>query len=78
MREKTKADWARTTRNLLKSELTRRGISYEDLAARLKQIGVHETSHNITNKINRGTFSALFMVQVLRAIGCRSLDIHVD
>lgn len=78
MREKSKADWARYARNLLKGELHRRGVNYEDLAARLKQIGVKETPQNLRNKINRGTFSALFLFQVLRAIGCRSLDTHVD
>ena len=78
MREKSKADWARYSRNLLKGELHRRGINYADLSVRLKQIGVKETPPNLRNKINRGTFSALFLFQVLRAIGCRTLDTHVD
>lgn len=78
MSEKTKEYWARRARNLLKGELARRGISYNDLSGRLKQIGIQETPENIRNKINRGTFSASFLLQALEAIGCKSLDIGMD
>jgi len=78
MSEKTKAHWATRARNLLKGELARRGISYTDLSTRLKQIGVRDTPENLRNKINRGTFSAAFLLQALEAIGCKSLDIRVD
>lgn len=78
MSEKTKQYWTMHARNLLKGELTRRGVSYADLADRLKQIGVKETPENIRNKINRGTFSAAFLLQALHAIGCKSLSTHLD
>src|SRR5436189_177912 len=69
--------WPRL-RNLLKGELTRRGINYEELAKRLKAIGVNETPDNLRTKINRGTFSAFFMLEVLHAIGVKALDVHID
>ncbi|HLQ25875.1 MAG TPA: DUF6471 domain-containing protein [Acidiferrobacterales bacterium] len=75
---RTKDDWDRRTRNLLKGELARRGLSYEDLSIRLKKIGVNQNANNIRSKINRGTFSATFMIQVLKALGCKSLDLNVD
>jgi len=75
---RTKDDWDRRTRYLLKGELARRGVSYEDLAIRLKKIGVNQNANNIRSKINRGTFSATFMIQVLKALGCKSLDLDVD
>lgn len=78
MSETTKDLWARRARNLLKGELARRGVSYTDLAALLKQIGVRDSTENIRNKINRGTFSALFLLQAMTAMGCKSLDIHID
>ena len=67
------ADWQERTKNLLKAELKRRGVSYKQLAERLADIGVRETEANIKNKISRGGFTAVFMLQVLAAIGAREL-----
>ncbi len=78
MSEKTKDLWAERARNLLKGELARRGLSYEDLAAKLQKIGVEENANNLRSKINRGTFSAAFLLQVLRAIGATSVDLRLD
>jgi hypothetical protein len=60
-------------KNLLKSELKRRGITYAELAEKLSAIGVSETERNLNNKISRGGFTAAFLLQCLGAIGCRSL-----
>ena len=78
MSAKTKDYWAQRARNLLKGELARRGLNYGDVAASLKKIGVNETPENIRNKINRGTFSALFLLQVLYAIDCKTLNVSFD
>jgi hypothetical protein len=64
------AYWQEKVKGLLKSELKRRGVSYKQLAEKLAEIGVHETDRNIANKLARGAFSAVFLVQCLEAIGC--------
>ena len=58
-------------KNLLKSELKLKGVTYAQLAAKLAEIGVHETERNLNNKISRGGFSAAFLIQCLEAIGVR-------
>ncbi len=78
MSEKTKDLWAERARNLVKGELARRGLSYEDLALKLKKIGVNENANNLRSKINRGTFSAAFFIQVLTAIGCRVIEVQIE
>lgn len=65
-------------KNLLKGELKRRGITYADLAAKLGEIGVHETDRNLNNKIARGGFSAAFFLQCLTAIGVQTLRLQGD
>ena len=45
-------DWNRYARNLLKSELARAGIGYEELIQRLAGIGVHEGYKGLAAKIN--------------------------
>ncbi|MDX5364999.1 MAG: DUF6471 domain-containing protein [Alphaproteobacteria bacterium] len=69
----TDAEWAEKVKGLLKSELKRRNVSYRELAEKLAALGIHETERNIANKISRGGFTAVFLVQCLEAIGSQSL-----
>ncbi len=62
-------------KNLLKGELKRRGVSYQELTTKLAELGVHETERNLANKISRGGFSAAFLLQCLSAIGASSLQL---
>jgi hypothetical protein len=41
-------------------------------------MGVEETEQNIANKISRGGFSAVFLLQVLDAIGCKEVRVRLD
>ena len=70
--------WIEKTKRILKAELTRRDISYRELAERLQQIGITDgvNERNISNKISTGGFSAVFFFQCMEAIGCRT--IHLD
>lgn len=75
---KTEAEWAEQAKGLLKAELKRRGVTYADLSSRLKAAGIEETAENINNKIARGKFSAVFLLQCLEAIGCRTVSIVTE
>jgi len=68
-------DWKAKAKQLLKAELVRRNITYEELAERLSVIGVEETKSSIDSKMSRGSFSATFMIQCLTSIGCDQLSI---
>lgn len=68
---KTTDDWEALTKGLLKAELKRRSITYQQLAIMLRGVGVEETPENVANKINRGKFGAVFFVQCLSVIGCK-------
>ena len=69
-------DWHALVKGMLKAEIKRRNMTYEQLSAKLAEIGVSETPTNLRTKISRGGFSAVFFVQCLRAMGCRSLAIE--
>jgi hypothetical protein len=75
---KSHSDWAEDVKRLLRAEMARRGITYEDLAERLATVGVRDNAVNLRNKVARGTFSAVFLVQCLRAIGVRMLRLNDD
>ncbi len=70
--------WRETVKATLKAELKKRRVSYQELAAKLSALGVRETVRGIANKLSRGGFSAVFLVQCLVAIGCENLRLDID
>lgn len=66
-------DWQRHVKGILKAELKRHHVSYKELAEKLAPLGVKESERNIANKIARGSFTAVFFLQCLTAIGCHTL-----
>ena len=56
------------TARFLKAEMKRAGVTYAELATRLKDHGLEETEASITSKLARGTFAATFMLAVLAAL----------
>jgi len=70
------SEWPDKVKGILKSELKRRNLTYRDLADLLEKIGVEEKPENINNKISRGTFSAIFFIQALTAIG--ATEVRLD
>jgi len=72
MDSKTK-EYQDKAKGLLKAEIKRRNLNYEDLAEKLAAIGITDSARNLSNKISRGGFTAGFFVQCLEAIGCDTL-----
>lgn len=61
----------------LKAELKRAGITYEELAQRLKKHGLpDETVDSIKAKLKRGTFAATFLLASVAAIGLDSIPLE--
>jgi hypothetical protein len=73
---KTEADWKHQVKGLLKGELKRRDVSYQALSDALAAMGVKESPENIANKISRGQFTAIFLVQCMEAIGCKIIRLE--
>ena len=68
-------DWERRVQTLLKVELAKRSLTYKQLSEKLAELGVQESEPNIRNKLSRGTFSAVFLIQCLTAMGAKTLDL---
>lgn len=69
-------EWEQRVSNLLKSELKRKGVTYGQLVERLRAVGVDEKEANIKNKLSRGKFSAVFLVQCMDAVGVETLRLN--
>ncbi|NQY22042.1 MAG: hypothetical protein HRT40_12190 [Campylobacteraceae bacterium] len=70
-------EWKNTSKNILKSELRRKNIDYNQLSEKLTKIGIDEPSQNINSKINRGTFSFIFFLQCMEAIETNNITLRI-
>lgn len=66
-------EWEARVKGLLKAELKRRNVSYAQLVDKLAEIGVVDSEPNIRNKLSRGKFTAVFLLQCLEAVGAKDL-----
>ena len=69
-------EWEDRVKGLLKAELKRRNVTYAELVGKLADIGVMDSEPNIRNKISRGKFTAVFLIQCLTAIGASALHLQ--
>ena len=69
-------EYEEKAKNILRAELKRRGLTYSQLAEKLRMLGVDETERNLNNKISRGGFSAAFMLQCMKAIDCEEVNLR--
>jgi 3-mercaptopyruvate sulfurtransferase SseA len=67
-KHQTDAEWSDKAKNLLRSELKRKGVTYAQLSDLLQKIGIKENEKNIANKISRGVFTMAFFLQCMAAI----------
>jgi hypothetical protein len=66
---KTEKEWADRAGAFLKAELKKAGVTYTELAKRLRRHGFKdETEDSITAKLRRGTFTAIFLLACLAAL----------
>jgi len=72
-RKKSDTEWRKYAGNLLKAELKRKGMTYADLAEKLKEIGIEENGQNIGNTLSRGAFSFIFALQCFKVIGVKEI-----
>ena len=66
-------DWNKLAANILKAELKRRGITYDQLQEKLTVIGINDTTNSIKVKVSRGAFQFAFFLQCAAAIGIKNL-----
>ena len=65
---KTEEEWGTRASAFLKAKMKETGVTYADLAKRLKKHGLKETEAGITMKLKRGTFTAIFFLACIAAL----------
>lgn len=67
-------EWRDLVSRLLKSEMSKRKLKYEDLSRALAEQGCVQTADNLRNKINRGILGADLFIQLLLVLNVKSLE----
>ncbi len=73
----TEKEYIQKAKTIIKTELVKRDIDYPKLADMMLKIGIDENRNNLSNKINRGTFSFIFVMQVFDALDIDSINLRM-
>jgi hypothetical protein len=68
------ADWRQVVQRLLKAEMSKRGVKYQDLSERLVSIGVNQSADNLRNKVNKGIMGADLLLQIMYVLNMRRIE----
>ncbi|MEW9798940.1 DUF6471 domain-containing protein [Alteromonas sp. CYL-A6] len=69
-----KEQWRLAVQRLVKSEMSVRGIKYQELSERLARQGVEQSADNLRNKVNKGIMGADLLLQILLVINARPVS----
>src|SRR5947209_7807921 len=67
--ESSREEWVRKAKRYIKGELKRSDITYEELAQKLREMGINETTGSVGAKIGRGLYPAWFLFAVMKVMG---------
>jgi hypothetical protein len=62
---------------LLKAELSKKGIKYQELSDKLKFVGIEQSADNLRNKINKGILGADLLLQIMYVLNIKHIR-HED
>ena len=69
-----KANWRMVVQRLIKSEMTLKGLRYQELSEKLAEIGVQQTADNLRNKVNKGILGADLLIQVMYVMDVKKVE----
>ncbi|MFT5276448.1 MAG: hypothetical protein ACI97K_000300 [Glaciecola sp.] len=70
------SDWRNLVQRLLKAELSKKGIKYQDLSDKLSSVGVDQSADNLRNKINKGILGADLLLQIVFVLHIKQIKLE--
>lgn len=70
----TQTDWRTLVSRIIKSEMAKKNLRYEDIANKLQEYGTVQTQGNLRNKINRGIMGADLFIQIMLALDMEAIE----
>lgn len=62
------AEYEEKAKALLRYAMSQRGVGPEELAEKLNKMGIDISAGGVANKISRGGFSSMFLLQCMEAL----------
>lgn len=69
-----KTNWREIVSRMVKAEMQKRGLKYEDLRVLLEEGGTNLNHSNLKNKVNRGIMGADLFLQIMLVMGAKLPD----
>ncbi|GAA0857904.1 DUF6471 domain-containing protein [Aliiglaciecola litoralis] len=70
----TNRDWRQAVQRIIKSEMSKRGVKYQELSDRLAGIQVVQSADNLRNKVNKGILGADLLLQIMFVLNMRKIE----
>jgi hypothetical protein len=74
-KHRTLEEWQRDASTLIRVQMLHKDIGYKELSRSLEALGISENAKALSNKVSRGTFSLVFYLQCMRALGITSVKL---
>ena len=74
MNKSSQSDWRQLVQRLLKAEMSKRGVKYQQLSERLASIGIDQSADNLRNKVNKGILGADLLLQIMYVLNIRQIE----
>ena len=71
-----KDPWSQLATRVLKDLMYLKRANYKQLSKCLEAVGIEESAKQLANKINRGQFSAVFLLQCLKALEVKGVELN--
>ncbi|GAC15925.1 DUF6471 domain-containing protein [Aliiglaciecola lipolytica] len=68
------ASWRQVVQRIIKAEMSKRGVKYQDLSDRLNTIGISQSADNLRNKVNKGILGADLLLQIMYVLNMRKIE----
>jgi len=65
--------WRHLVQRLLKAELSKKGVKYQDLSDKLLAVGVAQSADNLRNKVNKGILGADLLLQIMYVLNIKQI-----
>lgn len=67
-------NWRLVVQRLIKSEMSLKGVRYQDLSDKLAEIGVQQSADNLRNKVNKGILGADLLLQLMLVMDIKKIE----
>ena len=76
MSANTTLQWRSVVQRLIKTEMSRRDVRYQELSERLAAAGTQQSADNLRNRVNKGILGADLLLQILSALQVKNLSMQ--